>query len=114
MTVGKTQAELEQPAKVYQVEAVASKVDQLIDAHADTDRKLTTVLENQISAKQFEDRLLAISTAFDEKLKDEIYKVHVAYGPFKKYVSRMAWIIFSQLVVIVGGIILLIVNFLVK
>jgi hypothetical protein len=72
----RTQDESEQPAKVYQLDAVDRKVDD-INGKLDTLLQQTTglVTTNQLSQTERELR---------DKIKEEVDKIHLEYGPMKK------------------------------
>ncbi len=93
VTSRKSQTELEQPAKVYQLDAVDKKVDDAIGllneilaqtkgvaTHAD----LATVKEDVIKEMK-------------EWTKDEIKKVHLEYSPTKKAAWWFAAVIISMM-----------------
>lgn len=81
------QDESEQPAKVYQLDAVESKVDEAIS-------KLDTIL-NQTSGLVTVVQLSTSERQVKDQLKEEIEKVHLEYGPMKRNVS---WFIKASVV----------------
>lgn len=84
MTAKKTQEELEQPAKQYQLEALSEqmlRVEGLVQT-------LVADSKNQVSAKYFEERLVAQSTAFEERLKDQDEKQTLRTNDLQKEVTR--------------------------
>lgn len=73
--VAKSQAELEQPAKVYQLNAVETKLDTALD-------KLKTIVDQTaglVTTNQLEDAKKIAKEYVDEEIK----KVHLTYGPVK-------------------------------
>jgi L-lactate utilization protein LutB len=79
----KSQDELEQPAKVYQLDAVETKVDQAIS-------KLDTLLEQTsgvVTHKQMEDYVA-------KEIEDAI----VPYKTHKALVSRVGWLLLSLII----------------
>lgn len=82
MAVNKSQDELEQPAKVYQLDAVESKVDQAII-------KLDTLIA-QTSSVVTHAQLAA-------ELKEAKKEIHLTYGPMKE---NLKW--FTRAVILEG------------
>lgn len=81
--MGKTQDELEQPAKVYQLNAVETKVDQLLSEVKQIAQSINGVVTNT----QLEARL----EKFEKDLKEDIA---TEYGPIKKG----AWVVLAAVV----------------
>lgn len=103
----KTQDELELPAKVYQLVGIEDRLEGLTAEVKSLRETIVNNSNNQVTSKQFEDSLLAIRSAFEEKLKDEIGKVHLKYGPiernnrwFLRAIGLEAIIVFAQVVFI--------------
>lgn len=99
----RTQSESEQPAKVYQLDAVESKVDVALS-------KLNTII-TQTSGLVTESQLSAVKKEVEDHTDEEIKKVHLVYGPMKRNISWFVKAIIGQGIVITGGIVyLLIIN----
>lgn len=75
----KTQKEFEQPAKVYQLEALEAKVDVAISKPDD--------IINQTSGLVSQSQLENTRYILDTKIDDEIKKIHLQYQPMKKNLS---------------------------
>jgi hypothetical protein len=79
MSPKKSQDELEQPAKVYQLDALEAKVDVVI-GKLDEIRNNTSGLVSQI---QLENMKIGI----DNQLREEVEKIHLEYRPLKKNIT---------------------------
>lgn len=100
-----SQEELEAPAKVYQFNDLA---DQLQRVEA-TVNKMSEKLEAQVTAKYLEDRLVAMSTSFTDKLaselKDRDSRMNTFEGVVKKNnknFNRFTWSTIGTALTIVG------------
>lgn len=101
--VARSQKDSEQPAKVYQLDALESKVDDALS-------KLNTII-TQTSGLVTETQLLAVRKEMEEHVADEVKKIHLVYGPTKRNISWFVKAIIGQGIVITGGVIyLLIIN----
>lgn len=90
----KTQAELEQPAKVYQLEAVAKDVidiKAILGVIKDQTSGLVSNAQLEISEKKQEGYT-------DKAVKEAISKVHLEYRPFKNGAYWFASIIILAVV----------------
>lgn len=80
----KSQQELEQPAKVYQLEAVDRKVDQALSMLTDISRSVSGV----VTETQMEARIKAVrdelEADYKEKIAAEVEAIHLKYGPTYK------------------------------
>lgn len=72
----RTQQESEQPAKVYQLDAVEGKVDNMND-------KLDKLLQ-QTSGLVTTGQLSQAEKEVREKIKEEVDKINLEYGPMKR------------------------------
>lgn len=76
----KSQLELEQPAKVYQLDALGDKVDEAL-------RKLDQIV-NSVNGVATQAQVEAAVTKVKEEIRadidDEIKKIHLEYAPTKK------------------------------
>lgn len=90
--VNKTQEELEQPVKGYQLATVEAKVDSM-------NLKMDTLL-SQTSG-------LVTVAQLDAAIKTSEEKIHLEYRPLKKNLSKFIWLLISGIVtVIVQGVII--------
>lgn len=94
MAVKRTQAESEQPAKVYQLDAVEGKVDRALDL-------LDTVVRNTsglVSETRLTQALEKADEDTDDKIKESEKKIHLEYRPFKKAAYWLAAIVVAGVV----------------
>lgn len=78
-----TQEELEAPAKVYQFNDLADQL-QRVEAIVN---KMSEKLEAQVTANYLENRLVAQSTSWDDKLKGELKDRDIRMNGFEKDVK---------------------------
>lgn len=86
----RSQNESEQPAKVYQLDAVDSKVEQALGM-------LNKVLE-QTSGLATQAELIALEKSIREYVDDEVKKVHLEYGPMKKNATWFVRLVIGAIV----------------
>lgn len=94
MAVKRTQAESEQPAKVYQLDAVESKVDRALDM-------LDTVVRNTsglVSETRLAQALEKVDEETNEKIIESEKKIHLEYRPFKTAAYWLAGIVVAALI----------------
>lgn len=92
----KTQNELESPAKVYQLDAVESKVDNVLN-------KLEEVLQQTKGVATTADVKLSMDEAVKESKEytdGEVKKVHLTYGPMKANLTWFTRAVIGQGIVI--------------
>ena len=94
MTQKRSQTESEQPAKVYQLDAVESKVDQAL-LLLDTVVKNTSGLVSEARLNQVKDD---IDKSVDEKIEESEKKIHLEYRPFKNGAYWLAGVVVIGLV----------------
>lgn len=94
----KSQQDLEQPAKVYQLDAVEVKVDQALaklDQIANSVNGVTTRIE-------VETMIEVSKKEIKEDVTEQIAKIHLEYGPTKKgvwwVISSIGAVLIAQLV----------------
>lgn len=85
----KSQDEQEQPAKVYQLDALSNKMDGMKE-------QLNTILR-QTAGLATVAQLEAVKTNFKEKLDDAIKDVHAEYSPTLKR-NKALWTLVGGLV----------------
>lgn len=95
---GKSQQELEKPAKVYQVDAVETKVDQAL-ALLQTISAQTTGVINQT---QLDTAIAEVLKEAKDHTNNEVKLVNADYGPLKRTIVKFAWIIITAIVAQVG------------
>lgn len=81
---GPSQQELEQPAKVYQLNAVDAKVDQALQLLGEINKSVTgvvTVGQMEAHVRTVRDEL---AKEFDTKLATEVKAIHLKYSPTYK------------------------------
>lgn len=88
-------ANMEEGAKNWQVVAVEKRQDQAEKFQSRIEDKLDKILERQITAQQFEDRIASITNTFNDKIKaqeeytkNQVKEVHLKYGPV---VDNLKW-----------------------
>ncbi len=94
MAQKRSQTESEQPAKVYQLDAVESKVDRALDM-------LDTLIRNTsglVSEARLDKVKEEIDESVDEKIKESEKKIHLEYRPFKIAAYWLAGIVVTALV----------------
>jgi len=113
----KTQEEYEQPAKVYQLEALSDKVDnftvQANQEFLDIKESLKTLLlksESQVTPQQMNDNILALDKKFQSSLDGEVKKIHLVYSPVKKNISKAIWLIVGTIFAVIGQLVILIIT----
>lgn len=109
--------EKEQPAKVYQIEAIQFQLDNQkeMSAHLNSmlekiNEKQDKILEKQITAQYLDERLKSTEDAFDAKIRE----VHLEYKP---YIRNMQWVmkaVVGALLAVAGQIVVVIINSLSK
>lgn len=95
----RSQAESEQPAKVYQLDAVMNKV---LEVNGKLDMVLT-----QTSGLVTTSQLSASEQNINEKIKEEVEKIHLEYGPVKRNVNWMFRTIVGEATIIIGEVIVM-------
>lgn len=95
----KTQTELEQPAKVYQLDALEGKVNEVLD-------KLTTVI-NQTSGVVTQQQLVEakkeLKEYIDSSIKESEKHTGLKYDPMQSNLTWFIRLVIGQIVVVVGG-----------
>lgn len=96
--MSKTQEELERPAKVYQVLAVETKVDQALlklDEIVKSVNGVTTVA-------QVEAMIEKAKADIKEDIDNEIKKIHLHYGPTK---GAAIWVLCVVVAALIGQVV---------
>lgn len=111
----KSQEESEQPAKVYQLDALGEQVKVLqetmktgfdrVNANVNT---LLVKSESQVTPQQLSDNLKAVRKEASDSLTEEVKKIHLIYGPLKDNNKWFIRAIVTQAVVIVGQLVFLV------
>lgn len=117
MAIKKTQEESEQPAKVYQLDALGDKVDnfttQANEEFKDIKESLKTLLlktDTQVTPQQMNDNIIALDKKWDSALTEEVKKIHLTYSPVKKNISKAIWLIAGTMVAVLGQLIILVIT----
>lgn len=112
----KTQEELEQPAKVYQLEALGSQFSALQTTTKDGFDRLTasvnTLLiksESQVTPQQLQDNLQVLKGSLETQIEEEVKKIHLTYKPLKDNNKWLIRAIATQSIIIVGQLILVLI-----
>lgn len=113
----KTQEESEQPAKVYQLDALGDKFDnferQANAEFADIKESLKTLLlktDTQVTPQQLNDNLLALDKKHQNALDEEVRKIHLEYSPVKKNISKTLWLIVGTMFAVIGQLVVFVVT----
>lgn len=91
----KSQEELEQPAKVYQLMATDAKVDQALaklDVLLNQTNSLVTIAHLDTTKKELQEE-------FNKNLSEEVEKIHLDYKPMKK---NLSWFVRLAIAGVVG------------
>lgn len=96
-------SDAESPAKKWQVTSLEKRIEMQESFNTKIYDKLDVILVNQITAKQFEERMAAVTKMYDEKLEGAIEKVHLRYGPLA---DNVKWLVRAT----IGGVIGIIVQ----
>lgn len=101
MTTRKSQSELEQPAKVYQLDALESKVNDVLV-------KLDTVItqtKGVVTQEQLDTVKKDIYKEIAEKIEESESRIGLKYDPMQDNLKWFIRAVIGQGVVIIGGII---------
>ena len=108
MTTKKTQEESEQPAKVYQLDAVDTKVTELAaemrTAFLQVNQSLTTLVDKsstQVTPQQLADNIAVVKKAQEESDKALEKRIHLEFDPLKEQNKWLIRAIAGQAVIIV-------------
>ncbi len=89
----KNQTELEQPAKVYQLDAIEVKVDQAL--------KTLDMIANQtagvVSQLQLQDAIKEIKAYTDNEVADSKQSIMDKFTPMQKAMSKFVWLVVGSL-----------------
>lgn len=114
MTAKKSQEESEQPAKVYQLDALADQLITLSNTTKDGFDRINTSVntllvksDSQVTASQLADNIAAVKSTIDGRIDEEVKVIHLTYSPVKRYNQRLMWAIAGSVIVMVGNIIYL-------
>lgn len=109
-TQTETAEELEAPAKVYQFRELKDQLDRMEKGVSDLTKKMEVQTNSQVTVKYFEDRLVGMSTAFTDKLTNELSKRDSRMDGFEKTVdkisksmNRFTWATISTGLTIIGS-----------
>ena len=109
MASKKTQQELEQAVKGYQLDAVQSKVDaiekQMTEGFQTVNDSLKALLlksNSQVTPQQLADNITALKNTVEDQMREEINKIHLEYGPIKENNKWFLRAVIGQGIVILG------------
>lgn len=105
----KSQEELEQPVKGYQLQRVEDRLDSFEKSMTSSiDRLAQTVATNPtVSPATLESTVQALRKEFKTLLENEIAKVHSEYAPVKTFNKWLFRAVLAQIVIIVAQIVYL-------
>lgn len=105
----KSQEESEQPAKVYQLDALASQLETLSKTMSDgfdrVNTNVNTLLiksESQVTPQQLSDNIKAVKKETADSLSEEVKKIHLIYGPIKENNKWLIRAIAGQAIILIG------------
>lgn len=105
-----TAEELEAPAKVYQFRELKDQLDRMEKGVFDLTKKMELQTGSQVTVKYFEDRLVGMSTAFTDKMTNELSKRDARMDGFEKTadkiskgMNRFTWATISTGLAIMGS-----------
>lgn len=105
----KSQEESEQPAKVYQLDAIVDQVNglavQMEKGFIKVDTSINALLvksESQVSPQQLENTVTAARSTLENQISEEVEKIHLAYSPLKENNKWLIRAIASQGIIILG------------
>lgn len=101
MATGKSQSELEQPAKVYQLEALESKVS---DALVKLDTIITQT-KGVVTQEQLDSAKNELKKHTEEKVKESEKKIHLRYSPMQDNLKWFVRAVIGQGIVIIAGLV---------
>lgn len=106
MAARKTQKELEQPAKNYQIEAVENNLKNLTNEmrsnFTTVNQNIQTLItksEGQVSPQTFQESLTALRTSIEQRIEEEVEKIHLRYAPMK---DNLKWLLRTVVVTTIG------------
>lgn len=94
MVQKRSQSESEQPAKVYQLDALESKMDTILS----TQQTILQNTANIVSEERLKTVRGEIEEETDEKIAESEKKIHLEYRPFKTAAYWLAGIVVAGLV----------------
>lgn len=107
----KSQEESEQPAKVYQLDALGEQVagiaSQMKEGFTQVNSSVNALLiksESQVTPQQLNDNIAALKTTLENQITEEVKKIHLTYKPLKDNNKWLIRAIASQGIIIVGQI----------
>lgn len=95
----RSQQELEQPAKVYQLDAVDRKVDQALSMLQTISNNVSGVVTETQMEKRLKEVRDEIEDDYNLKITNEIKTIHLKYGPTYKGIW---WVISTMAVGLIG------------
>jgi len=112
MAARKTQEELEQPAKNYQIEALETQFKsfstEVRTNFVTVNQNIQTLInqsQSQISPQTFQENLSALKTSLETKVDEEIEKVQLKYDPIRDNNKWLLRAVGGQAIVLVAQVI---------
>lgn len=109
MAAKKSQRESEQAAKVYQLDAIQSRVDAIekqmtkgFDTVQESLKALLLKSNSQVTPQQLADNITALKSTLEEAIADTEEKIHLEYGPIKENNKWLIRAIATQGIIILG------------
>lgn len=109
MGARKTQEQLEQPVKEYQLDAVQVEVKSLADQMKsgfisvnDNLKVLLAKSETQVTPQQLSDNIIALDTKTQSSIKEEVEKIHLEYRPAKESNRWIIRLLIGTILAVIG------------
>lgn len=106
----KSQQELEQPAKVYQLEAVISSIE---DMRRDFNGQLRTIINQTagiVSQIQLKDSEKKVNSRIDNEVKDINIRIDNEIVCVKKETRKVFWVVFACVITLFGNLVMGVLN----
>ena len=74
----------EQSAKNWQLTVIEKRLEQNEKLNEKVDAKLDSIIQNMVTMKQYDDRILSVQRDVDSKVATAVKEINLEYGPMKK------------------------------
>lgn len=108
----KSQEESEQPAKVYQLDALTDQVNNLAGQMEKGFTQINTSVnallvksETQVTPTQLADNITAVKTTLQTNIEEEVNKIHLEYRPLKKTINWLLLTVAGAAIAIFGQVV---------
>jgi di/tripeptidase len=115
MSTKKTQEESEQPAKVYQLDALGDRFATLENTMQEGFNRLNSSVntlviksESQVTPQQLTDNITAVKSSLEKDIEEEVNKIHLEYGPLKDQNKWFIRLIGGQALIMIGQLVFIV------